>query len=156
MSEQKNLFEKIKSRLPARQALLGQFLRYFVTGGLAFVADFGLFAVAVYCFDIHYLVSNLIGLAAGSVINYLLTIGWVFSTEKRTMENHRVLEIAVFIVISLLGMAFNEVLMYVFVGMCGAQEMVSKAVAAVVVMMWNFVARKFIMFRSSNEKIKKE
>lgn len=131
-----------------KKKLVVQFCRYFVTGGLASVVDFSVFAVALYIFDIHYLVSNLIGLAAGNVVNYLLSLGWVFRSEKRKMENNRLLEIFVFVLISLVGMGFNELLMYVFVGLFGIYEMVSKVVAAVIVLLWNFVARKYILFRS--------
>lgn len=131
-----------------KNKLVLQFCRYFVTGGLASVADFGVFALALYCFDIHYLVSNLIGLAAGNVVNYLLTLGWVFRSEKRKMENNRALEIFVFVLISLVGMGFNEFLMYLFVDKFGIMEMVSKVVAAIIVLLWNFVARKFILFKS--------
>jgi len=130
---------------------LGQFLRYFVTGGLAFVVDFGAFALALYYFDIHYLIANLIGLAAGNVVNYLLTVGWVFSTEKRKMEQHVFLEVVVFVLISLFGMGLNEFLMYVFVGLMAVQEMLSKVVAAIIVLLWNFFARKYILFKSNNK-----
>lgn len=130
---------------------MGQFLRYFVTGGLAFVVDFGAFALALYYFDIHYLIANLIGLAAGNVVNYLLTVGWVFSTEKRKMEQHVFLEVVVFVLISLFGMGLNEFLMYVFVGLMAVQEMLSKVVAAIIVLLWNFFARKYILFKSNNK-----
>lgn len=147
-----SILGKIKSMLPSRQGIVGQFLRYFVTGGLAFVVDFGAFALALYYFDIHYLISNLIGLAAGNVVNYLLTIRWVFSTEKRKMEKYVFLEVTVFVLISLFGMGLNELLMYIFVGILLIQEMVSKVIAAIIVLLYNFLARKFILFRSGNKK----
>ena len=89
MDFESSVLGKIKSKIPSRRGVVGQFLRYFVTGGLAFIVDFGAFALALYYFDIHYLISNLIGLAAGNVVNYLLTVRWVFSTEKRKMEKYR-------------------------------------------------------------------
>jgi putative flippase GtrA len=123
-----------------------------VTGDLAFIVDFGAFALALYYSDIHYLISNLIGLAAGNVVNYLLTVRWVFSTEKRKMEKYVFLEVVVFVLISLFGMGLNELLMYVFVGVLGIQEMISKVVAAIIVLLYNFLARKFILFKSGNKK----
>lgn len=141
------IVEKFKSKIPDNRGVIGQFLRYFVTGGLAFVVDFGFFALALYYFDIHYLVSNLIGLMAGNVVNYLLSIGWVFSSEKRTMEMHRLMEITVFVIISLVGMGLNEFLMYVCVGLLAIQEMISKVGAAIIVLLYNFFARKFILFK---------
>ena len=151
MATEGSIISKIKNRIPGKQGILGQFLRYFVTGGLAFVVDFGAFALALYYFDIHYLIANLIGLAAGNVVNYLLTVGWVFSTEKRKMEKHVFLEVVVFVLISLFGMGLNEFLMYVFVGLLAVQEMLSKVVAAIIVLLWNFFARKYILFKSSNK-----
>lgn len=134
-------------KIPNNKNIIGQFLRYFVTGGLAFIVDFGVFALSLYYFEIHYLVSNLIGLMAGNVVNYLLSIGWVFSSEKRKMEKHRLLEITVFVLISLFGMGLNEFLMYLFVGVLAIQEMVSKIVAAIIVLLYNFFARKYILFK---------
>lgn len=134
-------------KIPNNKNIIGQFLRYFVTGGLAFIVDFGVFALSLYYFEIHYLVSNLIGLMAGNVVNYLLSIGWVFSSEKRKMEKHRLLEITVFVLISLFGMGLNEFLMYLFVGILVIQEMVSKIVAAIIVLLYNFFARKYILFK---------
>ncbi len=151
MDFENSICGKIKSKIPGRRGVVGQFLRYFVTGGLAFVVDFGAFAVALYYFDIHYLISNLIGLAAGNVVNYLLTIRWVFSTEKRKMEKYVFLEVVVFVLISLLGMGLNELLMYVFVGMLCVQEMISKVAAAIIVLLYNFLARKLILFKSGSK-----
>ena len=138
-------------KIPNNKNIIGQFLRYFVTGGLAFIVDFGVFAFSLYYFEIHYLVSNLIGLMAGNVVNYLLSIGWVFSSEKRKMEKHRLLEITVFVLISLFGMGLNEFLMYLFVGVLAIQEMVSKIVAAIIVLLYNFLARKFILFKNTRK-----
>lgn len=134
-------------KIPNNKNIIGQFIRYFVTGGLAFIVDFGVFALSLYYFEIHYLVSNLIGLMAGNVVNYLLSIGWVFSSEKRKMEKHRLLEIIVFVLISLFGMGLNEFLMYLFVGVLVVQEMISKIVAAIIVLLYNFFARKYILFK---------
>lgn len=141
-----NLF---KSALSDKRNIVGQFLRYFVTGGLAFVVDFGAFALALYCFEIHYLLANLIGLMFGNVVNYLLSLGWVFSAEKRKMEKHRIIEIIVFVAISLVGMGLNELLMLLMVGFAGLNEMLSKIVAAGIVLVYNFLARKFILFHKT-------
>ncbi|MBQ3778288.1 MAG: GtrA family protein [Fibrobacter sp.] len=141
----------MKSAISNKRNIVGQFLRYFVTGGLAFIVDFGVFSLALYYFDIHYLIANLIGLMAGNVVNYLLSLGWVFSAEKRKMEKHRMLEITVFVVISLIGVGLNEVLMLFMVGKLSLNEMFSKVVAAGVVLVYNFLARKFILFRGNPE-----
>ena len=89
------LIQKCRDRFP-RKSLMGQFLRYLVTGGLAFVVDFGLFALCLYVFDWHYLLANLVGLIAGLVLNYALSILWVFTACKRTFEKKKVAEFTLF------------------------------------------------------------
>ena len=65
------------------------------------------------------------------------------------MENHRFWEIAIFVLISLLGMGLNEILMYISVDFFAAQEMVAKMGAAIIVLLYNFFARKYILFKKS-------
>lgn len=131
----------------SRNRLFGQFLRYLVTGGLAFVVDFGLFAVCLYAFKWHYLIANLMGLVAGLIINYILSIVWVFVACKRTLEKNRGLEFLLFSLVGVAGIGINQLLMYSMVGQFGWNEMLSKVIAAGLVLVWNFSARKFMLFR---------
>ena len=139
----------LRERFP-RKSLLGQLLRYLVTGGLAFVVDFGLFALCLYKLDWHYLLANLVGLIAGLVLNYALSVLWVFTACKRTLENQKVIEFTLFALVGIAGVGINQALMYLMVGLLDWNEMVSKMVAAVLVLMWNFGARKLMLFRKGN------
>ena len=130
-----------------RGSLMGQFVRYLVTGGLAFVVDFALFALCLYKFEWHYLLANLAGLVAGLVLNYVMSIVWVFSECKRVLENKKSAEVGIFAVVGIAGVGFNQLLMYLMVGQFGWNEMLSKILAAVLVLMWNFGARKLMLFR---------
>ncbi|MBQ2560110.1 MAG: GtrA family protein [Fibrobacter sp.] len=130
-----------------RSSLMGQFVRYLVTGGLAFVVDFGLYALCLYKFDWFYLLANLVGLVAGLVINYIMSIAWVFSECKRVLEDRKTAEFTIFAVVGFLGVGINELLMLLMVGGFKWDEMISKMAAAVLVLMWNFGARKMMLFR---------
>ena len=140
----------IRGRFP-RKSLLGQFLRYLVTGGLAFVVDFGLFALCLYVFDWHYLLANLVGLVAGLVLNYTMSIVWVFTACERAVEKRKVMEFSLFALVGIAGVGINQLLMFLMVGVFDWNEMVSKMVAAVLVLMWNFGARKLMLFRERKE-----
>lgn len=140
----------IRGRFP-RKSLLGQFLRYLVTGGLAFVVDFGLFALCLYVFDWHYLLANLVGLVAGLVLNYTMSIVWVFTACERALEKRKVMEFSLFALVGITGVGINQLLMFLMVGVFDWNEMVSKMVAAVLVLMWNFGARKLMLFRERKE-----
>ena len=141
----KGIVNKLRERFP-RKSLMGQFLRYLVTGGFAFVADFGLFALCLYgCW--HYLLANLVGLVAGLVLNYLMSVLWVFTACKRILKTQKGIEFVLFALVGIAGVGINQVLMYLMVDGLGINEMVSKMIAAVLVLMWNFGARKLMLFR---------
>ena len=140
------IIKKLRNRFP-RKSLAGQFLRYMVTGGFAFVADFGLFALCLYGFGWHYLLANLVGLVAGLVLNYLMSILWVFTACKRILKTQKGIEFVLFALVGIAGVGINQVLMYLMVDGLGINEMVSKMIAAVLVLMWNFGARKLMLFR---------
>ena len=148
-------FEKlnsIRNRIP-RKSLLGQFLRYLVTGGLAFVVDFGLFALCLYVFEWHYLLANLVGLVAGLVLNYAMSILWVFTACERSLEDRKVMEFSLFALVGIAGVGINQLLMYGMVDGLEFNEMVSKMVAAFLVLMWNFGARKLMLFREKKVEV---
>ena len=144
---QKESFVKRLRRKMPRSSLMGQFVRYLVTGGLAVVVDFGLYALCLYKFDWFYLLANLVGLVAGLVINYIMSIAWVFSECKRVLEDRKTAEFTIFAVVGFLGVGINELLMLLMVGGFKWDEMISKMAAAVLVLMWNFGARKMMLFR---------
>lgn len=122
-----------------------QLFRYTLTGGVAFLADLGtLFACTEYL-KIHYLVSTAAGFCVGLIINYALSINWVFSGRK--MKN-RFAEFSVFAVIGVIGLGLNEILMYGFTDLLGIYYVYSKLITTVIVLFWNFFARKFILFNS--------
>ena len=123
-----------------------QLFRYFFVGGFAFLVDFGaLYAFTEYA-HLHYLISAAIGFILGLITNYLLSISWVFN--KRKMQN-RMLEFAVFTLIGLVGLGLNELLLWVFTDIFLVYYLVSKLITAVIVLFWNFFARKLILFNQA-------
>ena len=131
--------------------LFAQFLRYLFTGGLAFVVDFGLFALCLRVLGLHYLWANFIGLIAGLVINYIISILWVFKGCHRIYEKSKKAEFTIFSIIGFIGVGLNQLLMLLMVGCMSLDEFVSKIISAAIVLAWNFLARKFILFRGNPE-----
>ena len=84
---------------------------------------------------------------AGLVINYVMSVAWVFSECKRVLEDRKTVEFGVFAIVGIIGVGINELLMLLMVGMLDANEMKSKIVAAILVLVWNFGARKMVLFR---------
>ena len=130
-----------------RKSLMGQFLRYILTGGIAFFSDFAFFALCLYVLNWHYLVANLVALVVGLVLNYVLSILWVFTACKRFFKKRKILEFSLFALVGVAGVGLNQLLMYLMIGVLGVNEIVAKMAAAAIVLMWNFGGRKLMLFR---------
>ena len=133
--------------MPTIYLVLAQLARYSLVGGIAFIVDFGLFALCLYDLGWHYLLANLMGLTAGLTLNYALSIKWVFSDCKRRLEKRKLAEFSVFAIVGITGVGINELLMLLLVDFFCIQEMASKIIAAIIVLLWNFCGRKLILFK---------
>ena len=120
-----------------------QFFRYCFVGGLAFLVDYGLLYILSDKVGLHYLVSACISFIAGLIVNYLISTYWVFS-ESKFQDKRK--EFTIFAIIGVIGLALTEGLMWLFTGVFHLHYMLSKIVTAALVLIWNFVARKIILF----------
>jgi len=134
-----------------RQVLFGkpestaiQFIRYTVVGGAAFAVDFGSLFALTDGLGLHYLISAAIAFLFGLTVNYRLSVSWVF--DLRALADKRA-EFAIFGAIGLIGLGFNELFIWFFTEHVHFHYLISKACATILVFLWNFVARKYILFR---------
>ena len=124
--------------------LLVQFVRYFFVGGFDFVVDFGLLYILTEYAGLHYLLSATLSFISGLLVNYIISCIWVFSTSK---FKNRLVEFLFFAAIGVVGLLLNDALIWLFTDCIGTHYMFSKIVAAAIVYLWNFFARKYLVFR---------
>tara|TARA_B100000959_G_C14770697_1_gene537354 strand:- start:204 stop:653 length:450 start_codon:yes stop_codon:yes gene_type:complete len=120
-----------------------QLIRYTVVGGVSFLVDFGTLAFCTEYFGIHYLVSAIIGFTLGLTTNYILSIVWVF--HHRAISN-KLFELLFFIIIGLIGLGFNELFIWILTDKVELHYLVSKIITTIIVYLWNFFARKYLLF----------
>lgn len=124
-----------------------QFFRYIFVGGFAFLADaFSLWFCEIY---MHYMISAAVGFIIGLIVNYLLSTCFVFG-ESAKVKN-KLKEFAVYALIGIMGLALTEIIMYFLTDICNFYFMLSKIAAAVIVLLWNFAARKVILYNNCKE-----
>jgi putative flippase GtrA len=120
-----------------------QLIRYTFVGGFAFLIDFGTLFMLTEYLDFHYLLSAGIAFTLGLVTNYLISIRWVFAT--RNFSNKK-LEFIMFMVIGLVGLGLNELFIWIFTDLFAIYYLLSKILTTMLVYLWNFFARKMILF----------
>lgn len=121
-----------------------QFFRYLFVGGTSFVADYVLLHIITE-WGIHYLISGAFSFLFGVLVNYLMSKWLVFSEKTEGKEWTK--EVAVFFVVALAGLGWTELLMWIFTEKLRWYYMLSKAVAAVLVLFWNFFMKKILLYR---------
>jgi putative flippase GtrA len=116
-----------------------QLFRYLFVGGLAAVVDASVLWVLNSDVGLHYLAAAAISFSLGTVVNYLLSVAWVFRSSGQVRQ-----EFALFTLIGVGGLGLTEIIMLIGVDSLGGSVMVVKLVAMVLVVFWNFFLRRLL------------
>ena len=123
--------------------LFVQLVRYFISGGVAFVVDFSLLYLLTEICSVHYILSSVISFTVGLIITYVFSITWIF--DKRSIKNRRT-EFLIFAVIGGIGLLFTSFFMWLFTDIFNFHYLISKIFTTIIVFCWNFAAKRFILF----------
>ena len=142
------MFPNLCYNIPMTKKIMGfdysnnekiKILIYLFIGGTAALIEWGLF----YLFDVNwhwnYLFATTLAFFCSTVCHYIMTNIWVFDSGKRY---ERVKEVTLVFVVSIIGLLFNLMLMFVFVEFLQWTAMLSKVLASCIVVVWNYISRK--------------
>ncbi|WP_405378183.1 GtrA family protein [Phascolarctobacterium sp.] len=126
---------------------------YLFVGGTAALVEWGLFYIFL-----HYLLAGLgLGITSLSMLctslafclstlyHYFLGNVLVFDSGSRYERGK---ELTLVFAVSIMGLVFNLLLMYIFVSLLGWEPMLSKVLTSCIVVVWNYLSRKKWIFRS--------
>ncbi len=144
-----------------------QFFRSLFVGGVATVADMLVMILIRELAHAPEGVAAVFGFIVGLAVNYIISTFWVFAKAK---VNNRVLDFIGFGVIGIIGLGLTQLIIEPFAveGIFGKGFFVSnqifgsllpvdkyyivgKVLAVIIVYMWNFFARKFILYRNAEK-----
>jgi putative flippase GtrA len=117
--------------------------KYFLVSAASLALDLGLFKVLVENAHVYYLAANLISQSTGLILNYALSVAFVF--RERRLKS-RWSEFVGYISIGLAGMVVNEAGVAVFVGLLHFGPVVGKICAAGFSFLFSFVMRRIVLF----------
>lgn len=137
--------------------LMEQIIKFGIVGFFCFLIDYGITVVFTNVFGVHYLISKFLGFVVSAIVNYILSIKFVF-TNKKEMDRKK--EFSVFIILSAFGLLINEIVMFVCMDLIFPSSAllqkyitrelmvsVSSIVATGIVMIYNFISRKLFLER---------
>ncbi len=148
-----------------KKQFLFEFIRYCIVGGTAFVVEtlthllLWRFAFSDTENGVYIFIVTTIGFLVGLAVNYFLSVVWVFTTEKQQKQGKTVKAFLIFAIIGLVGYGLKLALMY-FGAFCFGidyaefsadsvplQYYATHFISAGIVLVWNYIGRKVIIFR---------
>ncbi len=124
-----------------------EFFLYLVVGGIATVAEWTIFFVLIKC-SLHYAVATAVAYVFSTLVNWLAGRWLVFKASKGTVLK----EIISIYLVSVVGLLFNIVIMWLAVDVMSFGEGISKIGATGIVFFFNFLVRKLVIYRKDKQK----
>lgn len=122
-----------------KEHLLVQIFNFAIVGVIATLIDF----VFLYLFKevCHFpvVVANSLSFAISVIYNYFASLTFVFDVDKSKSQGRN---FVIFMVCSIIGLGLNDLIVWVVTDICHVYYMVSKVIATIFVMIFNFVTRK--------------
>jgi len=135
---------------------LGEALRFAVTGGICFLIEFAALVGLRDGLGLDTLIATPAAFLISVVVNYAMCVRWVFPAAGEQRNAARL----GFLLTSVMGLLLNEGLMLLFRTAFGedgvlltagefslAQYMVNKVLATLIVMIWNYFTKRWILYR---------
>ena len=126
---------------------------YLFVGGTAALVEWGLFYLFFYyllvglglSIDTLTMVATALAFGLSTLYHYFLGNILVFDSGSKYDKSK---ELSLVFLVSIMGLVFNLVLMYVFVGLLSWQPMLAKVITSCIVVVWNYLSRKKWIFKS--------
>ena len=126
---------------------------YLFVGGTAALVEWGLFYLFFYYLLVGFglnvdtltMVATALAFGLSTLYHYFLGNVLVFDSGSKYDKSK---ELSLVFLVSILGLGFNLVLMYVFVGLLAWQPMLAKVLTSCIVVVWNYLSRKKWIFKS--------
>ena len=126
-----------------------QFISYFGVGGVSALVEWSVFSLLEYLLDVPYLLATVLAFLVSTTTNWIL--GRTFTFKDSAYREKIAKEAFLVFLVSAIGLAFNMVLMVLFVDVLGMDTNLLKTVAKILatglVFIWNFLSRKYWVYR---------
>lgn len=134
--------------------LIKEFLRYAIVGGISFLADFGTLTLFEEVFFAEgekwqIFISTAAGFIVGLAVNYILSLMFVFRAEDNRNSGKSVGAFLIFALVGVIGLGITEGLMHLGVNILHFHYMLTKIAAAGIVLVWNYLGRKILIFKGN-------
>ncbi len=160
------MIKRIRSAF-GKYPVLGEIFRFLLVGGVATLIDFFVMGVTLYAFEpsaypnffsafidgenrssiVANMVGTGLGFAVGMVVNYFLSVLFVFIYKGRAKSAVGFLSFAL---LSAVGLFLHLLGMYLLNELLGVNEWLVKILMTAVVLVYNYVSKKTFIFKEAS------
>lgn len=127
-----------------------KFIRYFFVGGIAAVVDIGLFYLGAGVMRWNYLIVGTVSFILATLVNYVISVRVVFKSGTRFSRNS---EVFLVFLVSTIGLAINQAILYICISRLSVAILPSKLTATGCVFLWNYFLRSRFVFATRNKAV---
>ena len=120
-----------------------KFFRYGIVGGVSALVDLSLFWLGVEVLGWSWVIVAPVAFSISTIAHYLLSIRLVFTRGARF---GKLMEILAIFAASAVGLVINQVALLVLLEVMGMGTVVSKLIADVAIIAWNYSVRAYYIF----------
>lgn len=117
--------------------IIKQILRFGMAGIIVTILDFSLVYIGGRFTDIPILYVTFVSYLVALVVNYILTVKWVFRTDNNHKRN-----ITVFLILAVCALGITQLVMWLGVEIFGLYFMYVKVISTLCVNIFNFIGKK--------------
>lgn len=116
-----------------------QFLKFALVGFASLAVEYLFLGYFLQALSMDYLLATTIAFIISIVVNYILSMKYVFS-HKENMSRKR--EFAIFAVLSAIGLGLNDLYMFIGVSLLNVGTMAMKLISTFFVTWYNYFSRR--------------
>ena len=121
--------------------MLKQIIKFGIVGVIAALVDVGVLVLLKELCDLHVLIASTISFCVSVVVNYLLSMKFVFKSKNQDKAK----EFIIFVLLSIGGLILNQIILWIGVNFTSIYYLIVKFIAMVAVPVYNFVTRKIFL-----------
>lgn len=160
-----------------RKELIKEILRFLLVGGLATLVDFGIYELCRFILfsglsnNLNLVLSTSLGFIFGNIVNYILSIIFVFKGAKEDKNTQTVKAFLIFTLIGVIGLGikvlvqtsgnylmsliidwfFNNIFNFSYSVWVWLLDTFVYCIATLIVLIWNYIGRKIFIFKGENK-----
>ena len=122
--------------------LLVQIFKFGIVGGIATIIDWIVYYIVYKFLHVNPLIANILSFLVSVIYNYSASVKWVFDVNKNKSKKKMFVE---FITFSVIGLLITELLLHIGINILNMNAMLTKVIATLIVMVFNFITRKIFL-----------